>query len=214
MKVLVSDQSLQSLLEPAAAHWGEVQATLVPLLGTPAAMQPTAAIRNSWKDRPIGATRSVELRALRTAEALAFHLRWQDPDLNPDHGDNTVFPDAAAVALPLHADAPLVTMGAPGMPLTAWFWRADSGNQGFEVRAEGPGTTQITSQGVQAKAVWSDGVWQLVLARSLAGEGNADSIVLTPGQTTRFGVAVWEGSHAERGGLKAFSGEWRDLALA
>lgn len=214
MKTIATVHPLVDLLEPAAAAWSEVPPTIVALTGTAAAMQPTAAVRNSWKDHPIGAIRSVEVRALRTADALAFHLRWEDPAPNRDHGDNTVFPDAAAIALPLHADAPLITMGAPGLPLTAWFWRADSGSQGFEVRAEGPGTTQITGRSVQASAAWDGGVWQLVLARSLAGAGTADSIALAAGQTSRFGVAVWEGSHAERGGLKAFSGDWRELELA
>lgn len=214
MKASSTDHPIADLLDPAAAPWQAVTPTLVALQGTPAAMQPTAAVRNTWQHRPIGAIRAVEVRALRSADALAFHLRWEDPAPNRDHGDNTVFPDAAAIALPLHADAPLITMGAPGAPLTAWFWRADSGAQGFEVRAEGPGSTRITGRSVQANSVWSDGVWQLVLARSLAGEGTVDSIALAPAQGTRFGVAVWEGAHAERGGLKAFSGDWRDLELA
>ena len=214
MKTFSTDQPLASLLDPAGSPWSAVAATVVALDGTPLAMQPTAAVRNSWRDRPIGAVRSVEVRALQSADALAFHLRWADDAANRDHGDNTVFPDAAAIALPLHADAPLITMGAPGAPLTAWFWRADSGNQGFEVRAEGPGSTRITGRSVQANALWSDGVWQLVLARSLAGEGTADSIALASGQASRFGVAVWEGAHGERGGLKAFSGDWRELLLA
>lgn len=213
MRAHATELPLAQLLEPAAAAWHEVEATRIPLGGTPAAMQPTAAIRNTWRDRSIGAIRAIEVRALHTADALAFHLRWEDSVPNHDHGDNSVFPDAAAIALPLHTDAPLITMGAPGVPLSAWFWRADSGNQGFEVRAEGPGTTQITGRSVQAKAAWGNGVWQLVLARTLAGEGTADSIALAAGQASRFGVAVWEGSHAERGGLKAFSGDWRELLI-
>lgn len=205
---------MASLLDPGASAWAAVAATAVPLQGTLVGLQPTAAVRNAWQDRAIGAIRAVEARALVAGDSLLFHLRWADPAPNRDHGDNTVFPDAAAIALPLHADAPLNTMGAPGLPLTAWFWRADQGTQGYEVRAEGPGTTRITGRGVQARAAWQDGTWQLVLARTLAGEGNADSIALAAGRPTRFGIAVWEGSHQERGGLKAFSGEWRELLLA
>lgn len=213
MKVHSSPHPVASLLDPTAAAWADVAATAVALQGTPLGMQPTAAVRNGWKDRRIGVIGSVDVRALLAEDFLLFHLRWIDPVENRDHGDNTVFPDAAAIALPLHERAPLVTMGAPGLPLSAWFWRADSGDQGFEVRAEGPGTTQITSHSVQANAAWSDGVWQLVLARSLAGNGSADSIALEAGQVSRFGVAVWEGAHTERGGLKAFSGDWRELVL-
>ena len=213
MKVSATRHSPADLLDLAAAAWGEVPATRIPLQGTLLGLQPTAAVRNGWQHRAIGAIHAVEARAAIAGDSLFFHLRWADAAPNHDHGDNTVFPDAAAIALPLHPDAPLITMGAPAMPLTAWFWRADSGAQGYEVRAEGPGTTRITGRDVQARAAWRDGAWQLVLARTLAGAGNADSIALAPGQTTRFGIAVWEGSHQERGGLKAFSGEWRELVL-
>jgi len=37
---------------------------------------------------------------------------------------------------------------------------------------------------------------------------------LRPGETTGFAVAVWEGGHEERGGIKSFSGDWRELRLA
>ena len=33
------------------------------------------------------------------------------------------------------------------------------------------------------------------------------------GRSTSFGVAVWEGGRGERAGIKAFSGDWRELAL-
>ena len=214
MRASSTHHPLAGLLDPDAAAWSEVAATRIPLQGTLLGLQPTAAVRSGWQHRAIGAIGAVEVRALVAGGSLLFHLRWADAVPNLDHGDNTVFPDAAAIALPLHADAPLITMGAPAMPLTAWFWRADSAEQGFEVRAEGPGTTRITGRGVQARAAWRDGAWRLVLARTLAGEGTADSIVLAAGQPTRFGVAVWEGSHQERGGLKAFSGAWRELLLA
>ena len=214
MRASVTRHALADLLDPLAAAWSGMAVTRIPLQGTLLGLQPTAAVRNGWQHRAIGAIRAVEVQAVIAGDALTFHLRWADAAANHDHGDNTVFPDAAAIALPLHANAPLVTMGAPGLPLTAWLWRADDGAQGYEVRAEGPGTTRITGRGVQARAAWRDGTWRLVLARTLAGAGNADSIALTAGQTTQFGVAVWEGSHQERGGLKAFSGEWRELLLA
>jgi hypothetical protein len=34
-----------------------------------------------------------------------------------------------------------------------------------------------------------------------------------PGEPSRFGVAIWEGSHGERAGIKAFSGNWKDLTI-
>jgi complex iron-sulfur molybdoenzyme family reductase subunit gamma len=202
------------LLDPADAAWQLAEVARLPLQGTPAAMQPSAAIRNHWQQKPIGAIGSVEVRALCATDALAFHLRWADAVATFDHGDNSRFPDAAAIALPLHADAPLPTMGAPEAPLTAWYWRADSREQGFQVLARGPGTTRIVDRAVQVGATWADGRWQVVIARRLHNGGIPDTIDLSPGQALRFGVAVWEGSHGERGGLKAFSGDWRPLRLA
>lgn len=213
MNASQTDLSLANLLQPDATVWREATGITLALQGTPAQMQPTAAVRNSWRDRSIGAVGAVEVRALLGDGVLAFHLRWADATANRDHGDNSQFPDAAAIALPLHPDAPLITMGAPGAPLTAWYWRADGGDQGFEVRAQGPGTTQITSRKVHTAADWSDGRWQIVIARTLDGDGGSDSITLSPGGQTRFGVAVWEGSHSERGGLKAYSGDWQALSL-
>jgi hypothetical protein len=36
---------------------------------------------------------------------------------------------------------------------------------------------------------------------------------LAPGERTGFALAVWEGSNGERAGIKAFSGDWRELRL-
>lgn len=214
MKANYIQLPLERLLDPGDGAWPQADATRLPLQGTPAAMQPTAAVRSHWQDKPIGAVSSVEVRALCTNEILAFHLRWSDPVATYDHGDNRHFPDAAAIALPLDEHAPLMTMGTPEAPLTAWYWRADSKEQGFQVLARGPGSTHIIDRGVKTSAVWTDGRWQVVIARQLRNGGIADTIDLAPGQETRFGVAIWEGSHSERGGLKAFSGDWQSLQLA
>jgi hypothetical protein len=44
--------------------------------------------------------------------------------------------------------------------------------------------------------------------------GSENPAQLEPGQSTGFGVAIWEGGHAERAGLKAISGDdWIKLDL-
>jgi DMSO reductase family type II enzyme heme b subunit len=53
-----------------------------------------------------------------------------------------------------------------------------------------------------------------VIARALRVETAEPVAQLAAGQTTGFAVAVWEGGNGERAGIKAFSGEWRELALA
>jgi DMSO reductase family type II enzyme heme b subunit len=40
-----------------------------------------------------------------------------------------------------------------------------------------------------------------------------EAVNLAPGQPNVVGFAAWEGGNGERGGVKAFSKEWRDLIL-
>ena len=210
-----SGAKLEQMMNVQDGIWQSAVAVSLPLKGTPSAMQPTAAIRNTWENKPIGATTKVDVRALHNGETLAFHLSWADAKHNIDHGDNTVWADAAAVALPLHEGAPLMTMGAPGAPLTAWYWRADAGEAGFQVIAQGPGSSQIVDkQQVKTSAEWKDGKWQIVIARTLKGVDSPNIISLQAGQATRFGIAIWEGGHQERGGLKSFSIDWQALEIA
>lgn len=207
--------TLEQLLDLHGAVWQQGAATSLALKGTPAAMQPTAAVRNAYEKRTIGTVGKVDVRAVHNGEVLAFHLSWADSTHNTDHGDNSVWPDAAAVALPLHEGSQLMTMGAPGAPLTIWYWRADAGDNGFQVVAQGPGSTQIVDkQQVRTKSEWKDGRWQVVIARAFAGAESPNIIKLEAGQTTRFGVAVWDGAHQERGGLKTYSGDWQALEIA
>ena len=215
MKVNYSSAAtVEQLLDAQDAVWQQAAMVTLPLHGTPAAMQPTAAIRNTWEKKPIGATSKVDVRALHNGEVLAFQLSWADANHNISHGDNSVWPDAAAVALPLHEDTPLMTMGAPDAPMSAWYWRADDKDLGYQVVAQGPGTSQIVDKTVRTRATWTAGRWQIVIVRTFKSVDSPNIIQLEPGQTSRFGVAIWEGGHQERGGLKAFSGDWAPLEIA
>lgn len=210
----VAQATLEQLLNFQDGAWAKAAVTTLPLAGTPVTMQPTAAVRNSWQIRPIGAIDKVAVRALHNGRAIAFHLSWIDPNHNTDHGDNSTFPDSAAIAFPLAKDAPLLLMGAPNLPLSIWYWRADSAGSGFQVRAEGPGTTQIVDkQHVRTHSGWQGNTWNVVIARALQ-TAEAGTIGLKAGQATQFGIAVWEGAHGERGGLKATSGDWQSLTIA
>jgi DMSO reductase family type II enzyme heme b subunit len=206
--------TVEQLLNAQDAVWQQAAATTLALHGTPAAMQPTAAIRNSWEKKPIGAVTKVDVRALHNGEVLAFQLSWADTTQNLNHGDNSVWPDAAAIALPLHQDAPLMTMGAQGLPIAIWYWRADDKDMGYQVVGQGPGTSQIVDKTVRTSASWKDGRWTIIIARTLKSVDSPNIIQLEPGQASRFGVAIWDGSHQERGGLKSFSGDWSPLEIA
>lgn len=206
--------SLESMLDLQGALWRQAASSALQMSGTPVGMQPTEAVRNSWQNRSVGAIKRVNVQAVHNGSQIAFRLGWNDAELNLDHGDNSRFPDAAAIAFPFTKDSPLVTMGAPNAPLGIWYWRADSDGSGFQVKASGPGTTQIVDrQMVRTSSRWQDGRWDVVIVRQLESIG-ADTIKLMAGLATRFGVAVWEGGHGERGGLKASCGDWQALNIA
>lgn len=210
-----SGLAVDGLLDPDGQPWAGAGGDSVALIGTPAGMQPTAAIRNSWTNKRIGAVERVRVAAVHNGEFLAFRLEWEDATQDDALGDTIAFPDAAAVAFPAVAGAPAVTMGAPGAAVNAWYWRADENGRGREVVAEGLGTSRaVSAEGVRAQGVWKEGRWRVVIARALRVQTSEPVVQLEPGTATGYAVAVWEGSHRERAGIKAFSGDWRELRLA
>jgi steroid C-25 hydroxylase gamma subunit len=217
MKVAyVSGVDAQTLLDPKGPLWEKVRGETFKLEGTPPGMQPTEMLRTKYENKPVGSVKTVEVKAVHNGEALAFHLRWAMAHAHLDNGDNTVFPDGAAVALPVVPNAPLITMGAVGMPVNAWFWRASTNGQGREVVAEGVGSSEtLDLNQVRGQGVYESGHWTVSIVRALQVAGQSKLAALTPGQTTGFGVAVWDGGAGERGGIKAFTGpQWLELILA
>lgn len=210
----VSGADAGSLLDPDGAAWRKARAERIKLIGTPLSLQPTDAIRVAWSDKPIGAIDQVSVAALHDGERLAFRLEWDDSTENSELDDTTAFPDAAAVALPAVEGTPLVTMGLEGAAVNAWYWRADEEKGGRHVVAEGLGTSRtLDAPLVGAQGLWKGGRWAVVISRALRVTTEEPVIQLTPGQTTSFAVAVWEGSRGERAGIKAFSENWRKLVL-
>jgi DMSO reductase family type II enzyme heme b subunit len=206
---------VERLLDPGADPWHKAGAEQLALIGTPVGLQPTAAVRNAWSKRRIGAVDRVQVSSLHNGEVLAFRLEWSDPSENRELTDTDMFPDAAAVIFPVTAGAPLITMGAPGAPVNAWYWRADADTQGRHVLAEGIGSSRTLDLSlVRTHGLWKGGTWSVMIARPLRVAGPERYAQFAPGEATQFAVAVWGGSNGERGGIKSFSGGWRGLELA
>ena len=204
---------IDALLDPSASAWSKARAEQVALIGTPLGLQPTPAIQVAWAKRKIGAVDSVSVAAVHDGRTLAFALDWIDATESREMQDTTAFPDAAAILLPAVPGALMLTMGAPGAPVNAWYWRADE-ETGREVVAEGIGTSRTVGRDqVATRAAWKGGRWRIVLARALRLQTSEPVAQLEPGQTTQFGVAIWEGGSQERAGIKAFSLDWRELRL-
>lgn len=208
------DVSTEQLLSPVGEAWLSSNNESLTLTGTPLAMQPSSFVQAKWADKTIGAIKNVRVASIHNGQSLAFRLQWNDDTNNVDNQDNVVFPDAAAIALPINENSPLMTMGAPGAGLNAWYWRADN-EEGHQVLLEGPGSSQFTNTGeVRVASQWADGVWSVVIARPMSSADSTSALALKPGMSSKFAVAVWEGGAGERGGLKAYSPEWIELDLA
>jgi DMSO reductase family type II enzyme heme b subunit len=213
MRAVYAKAELKALLDPDSAPWRAEAGDSIALTGTPAGMQPTEAIRVAWTGKAIGAVSSVRVGAIHNGDVLAFRLEWEDPSEDGALVDNDSFPDAAAIALPAADGAPLVLMGAAGKPVNAWYWRADEPDRARHVTAEGLGTSRtLDTDLVKASGVWKEGRWRVVIARSMNVDV-AGAAKIQPGSDIGFGVAIWEGNHQERAGIKAFSGDWKTLSI-
>jgi DMSO reductase family type II enzyme heme b subunit len=207
-----SDIELERLLSPLSDLWQATPRKTLGLIGTPVKMQPSLFVQANWEGRNTGATAEVSLAAVHNGQVLAFHLSWQDASHTIDHGDNSRFPDAAAIALPLNKNSLLMTMGAPGAGLNAWYWCANT-EGGRQVLLEGPGSSSTVNDQIQTGSVWADGRWSVVIARQLQVAEDPAVLQLSAGMKTGLGVAVWEGGRGERGGIKAYTQNWTELIL-
>lgn len=211
---------LETLLNPEAEVWRTVKQEALALSGTPSALQPTSAVRVAFPEGTIGAIKNVSVAVVHNGSEIAFRLEWQDPsaDTGADGQDDVGFPDGAAILFPTKKGAPLMTMGAPGLPVNAWYWRADENGQGRHVTAQGLGTTDtLDREQVRANGVYRSGVWRVVIARALQTKNAGSAAQLGAGGSTGVSVAIWEGSHKERAGIKSFAlGQqdgWHELTL-
>jgi len=213
MKATKLQLASRTLLNPAAQQWSRVAAEEISLASTPLNEQPSRYVRTAWAGKPVGAVRFLKVQAAHNGKDIAFRLEWADESEDKDHGNGSVFPDAAGVLFPLKKDAPLESMGSPEAPVNAWYWRANlQEGEGQNLIAAGAGTIQETAKSfAQTRARWADGRWQVVLARPFSIDG--DGVRLSPKQSTKVAFAVWEGSSQERAGLKSFSKHWEDLEI-
>ena len=209
----VANVDVEALLDADAAPWRSTAPETLALMGTPVGLQPTGAIRAAWTGKKIGAVERVTVAAVHTGRELAFRLEWADPTENRELTDTTSFPDAAAVLLPSSPDSVVMTMGAPAAPVNAWYWRADA-DKSRNIIAEGIGTSRtVDVELVRGRGVWKEGRWKVVIARALRIDTKEPVAQIDVGATSGFAVAVWDGANSERGGIKAFSGDWRELVL-
>jgi len=177
----------------------------VPLMVAPPAMQPGGYVMKAYADRGAPATPEADVSVQTAADgAFVIEIGWACAKAQRDVGAQTDrFVDACAVLVPTSADTPWITMGAPGDPVEAVYWRADR-ERPWRLRAEGLGTMQRAEAPAAwiARAEWSAERWRVHFALD-----GWDALAAQ----RRFGVAIWQGQHAERAGLKSVSTDWLTL---
>jgi complex iron-sulfur molybdoenzyme family reductase subunit gamma len=210
--------SREGLLDPTAAEWSRIPEEALKLDATPLANQPSEYIKASRDEKEIGKVRNLAVRTAHNGTDIFFRLSWEDATKDIEITDTTVFPDGCGILVPMKkGDPPIDEMGSKDDPVNAWYWRADyEEGKAQNTFAKGLGTTEFSKDfPLQAKAVRGEGTWTVVFARPLAvpEEQKEEAAQLAAGTTVKVGFAVWEGSNGERGGVKSFSKEWRDLSL-
>jgi len=84
----------------------------------------------------------------------------------------------------------------------------------LESNAEGFGTLMLQPaerQDVEGAAVWSQGLWRVVLVRAIPSRDEQD-VDLTQNRRIALSFAVWDGSKGDRDGIKLISG-WHWLTV-
>jgi DMSO reductase family type II enzyme heme b subunit len=107
---------------------------------------------------------------------------------------------------------PIKEMGTKDFPTNGWYWRPDFDEKPMNQVAHGLATSLYTKEAsIVSNSKWENGMWKVVIARSL--KVKEEAVNFTPGMKTVIGFAAWEGGNGERGGVKAFSKEWREFEL-
>jgi len=172
------------------------------LIAAPTGVQPGGYVGKAYPEGPPPATSSAVLMVDRTAAGgWVINLAWLCPaPVDEIRSDTNRFADAAALLVPTSADIPLITMGYPGHAVEGMLWRPDW-TAPAKITAEGFGTVvrHAAPDGWKASGTWENG------ARTARFE-----IPSWPALATqkRLGVAIWQGAHHQRAGLKSVCADW------
>lgn len=205
----------EELLKLDSSAWSSAKEYTIEMASTPLANQPSPYIKATREEKDLGKVKEMRLKALHNTKEIFFRLKWISEEPNLKIGDLDTFPDGVSLLFPMKddLDTPIKEMGTKEGPTNAWFWRADFENKPKNQISEGLSTSLYTDDSsIISNSAWSSGEWDVIMGRPLNVKEEAATI--SPDNKKLIGVAAWEGATGERGGVKAFSKEWRDLVLA
>ncbi|RJP74292.1 MAG: hypothetical protein C4532_02950 [Candidatus Abyssobacteria bacterium SURF_17] len=207
--------SREELLKLDSPVWASAKEYALDTAATPLANQPSPYIKATREEKDIGKITRVNIKSVHNGKEIFFYLKWKTPEANLSIGDLSTFPDGVSLLFPMKddVDTPIKEMGTQDAPTNSWYWRADFDNKPKNQIAQGLSTSLYTeNSSIIANSEWKNGEWKVVMARAF--EVPEEAIKLAAGKKKSIGIAAWEGSAGERGGVKAFSKEWRDFVLA
>jgi DMSO reductase family type II enzyme heme b subunit len=213
MRVSRVNAARQKLFEADGAAWSGLETNRIDLIPAPIGMAAAVSMHMAVSQGH-GKTKRLEARLAHDGETLSIRLSWEDPKHDDQIRDLDQFVDAAALLFPLLPDTNPLIMGEETKPVNGWLWKADQ-PEPFDVIARGYSTTQrrpASSSGLAASGLYRDGTWMVVFQRPLE-PGSGEFIRFEPGGSAQVGVAVWDGSNAERAGQKAVTGAFLQLEL-
>lgn len=173
------------------------------LMVAPTGMQPGGYIGKAYADRTQALTPTADI-GVDTTNGFVISVRWKCADPMIDASDNPrQFIDSCALLVPEKADAPWITMGAPGLPVAGVLWRGDKPDP-YAIRAEGLGSVQRSTppKDWKAEASYADGYWRVTFTLPQWAPLAEHKL---------FAIAIWQGAQSERAGLKSISEGWLPL---
>jgi len=179
--------------------------TKISMMAAPTALSPGGYVGRAYADRTAPNTPVADLEVVRTRTGTwRIRLAWECAEAVREIGDDVGrFVDAAAILAPSTADAPFMTMGAPGKAVDGLLWRADRVEL-LGVRAEGLGSVErrAAPDGWRVRPAWRGRRWQLDF--TLPGWPDLED-------QRRLAVAIWQGAEGDRAGLKSVCPGWIEL---
>jgi DMSO reductase family type II enzyme heme b subunit len=158
----------------------------------------------------------VIVRAVYSADEMAFHLTWDDPTASRPDAARKTFADAIALQFAARAqegaERPYVLMGNSANPVRLLRWASDTGPG--EAAAAGPGAvTPLTGEAlkVTGTARFAAGQYRLVLRRPRSGAAK-DDLAFGVGAFLPIAILAWDGGAGETGS-KASMSSWYYLRL-
>lgn len=206
----------KELLNCKSGVW-QIGKEVLETAATPLANQPSPYIKGVYDENKIGAVKQLIIKGVHNGTDIFFYCEWASETPNRGISDINRFPDAVAVLFPFKdiEQTPIKEMGTQDYPTNAWYWRPDFEEKPKNQVSHGVSTSIYTEKtSVTSNSTWENGKWYVVMTRPMkAARKEEETVDFQSGQSIGIGFAVWEGANGERGGVKAFSKEWRELVI-